>query len=37
MLIEILPNKDIEEFEKFGFKPCRCLSVLSAFIYRAGM
>lgn len=22
MLIEILPNKDIEEFERFGFKRC---------------
>ena len=22
MLVEILPNKDIEEFEKFGFKRC---------------
>ena len=22
MLVEILPDKDIEEFEKFGFKQC---------------
>lgn len=22
MLVEILPNKDIEEFERFGFKRC---------------
>lgn len=26
MLVEILPGKDVEEFERFGFKPCRGIS-----------